>query len=62
MLLKLFYRSKYPKKKVLILTTDAMLKDQLVEEITNLTDNKDIWFDIVKDVSKTEFLQCSWMK
>ena len=32
-----------------------MLKDQLVEEITNWTDDKDIWFDIVKDVSKTEF-------
>ncbi len=55
MLLALLYRSKYPKKKVLILTTDAMLKDQLVEEITNLTDDKDIWFDIVRDVSKTEF-------
>jgi hypothetical protein len=27
----------------------------LVEEITNLTDDKDIWFDIVRDISKTEF-------
>lgn len=55
MFLALLYRAKYDTKKMLILTSHDMLKEQLIEEISALTDDDKIWFEVKSDFRKHEF-------